>query len=135
MEIKDFRDLKVWNLGKKLVLDVYVLSKRFPKHEIFGLTSQMRRAGISIPSNIAEGFNRHYKKEYIRFLYLALGSCAELETQTEIAFELLYMSDRDKEKLLEDIAHESRMLRALIKKLVNNSSFTSPEPQAPSTEK
>ena len=111
-----------------------MLTKKLPRHEIFGLTSQMRRAGISIPSNIAEGYNRHYKKEFNRFLYYALGSCAELETQTEIAFELQYMSDRDKKKLLEDIDHESKMLRTLIKKLENNSSFTSHEPRATNSE-
>lgn len=132
MDIKDFRDLKTWKLGKQLVLEIYLISEKFPRHEVFGLTAQMRRAGISIPSNIAEGFNRHYKKEYIRFLYIALGSCGELQTQTEIAFELKYMTDRNKEKLLEQIDHESKMLRNQIKKLENSSFYTSPEPRVPS---
>ena len=135
MEIKDFRDLKTWKQGKQLVLEIYLISKKFPRHEVFGLVTQMRRAAISIPSNIAEGFNRHYKKEYIRFLYIALGSCAELETQTEIAFELQYMTDRDMDKLLEQIDHEAKMIRNQIKKLEYNSFYTSPEPRAPSPEK
>jgi len=117
MEIKGFRDLKVWKLGKELTLEVYKLSSNFPKEEIFGLTSQMRRAAISIPSNIAERFNRYHKKEYQRFLYIALGSCAELETQTEIACELQYLDIDEKDKLLENLDHESRMLRRLIKNL------------------
>lgn len=117
MDIKDFRDLKVWKLGKTIALEVYGLSKNFPKEELFGLTSQMRRAAISIPSNIAEGFNRFYKKEYQRFLYIALGSCGELETQTEIACELNYFGSEEKCRLLEDIDHEARMLRSLIKQL------------------
>lgn len=77
----------------------------------------MRRAAISVPSNIAEGFNRFYNKEYRQFLYIAIGSCAELETQIEIAFELKYLSEASKNELLETIDHESRMLRNLIKKL------------------
>ena len=117
MDVNGFRDLKVWELGKKLALDVYSSSKNFPKDELFGLTSQMRRAAVSIPSNIAEGFNRYHSKDYRRFLYIALGSCAELETQTEIAFELEYLRMEDKDKLLENIDHESRMLNNLIKKL------------------
>ena len=72
MDIREFRDLNVWKLGKSINLEVYVLSKNFPKKELFGLTSQMRRAAISIPSNIAEGYNRFYKKEYQRFLLLPL---------------------------------------------------------------
>jgi len=132
MDIKDFRDLNVWKLGKKVVLEVKVISKRFPRHEIFGLTSQMRRSGVSIPSNVAEGYNRQYKKEYIRFLYFALGSCAELETQTEIAFELQYMNVNDKDNLLELIDHESRMLRRLIMSLENKASEIRSEPRAPS---
>ena len=107
MDIKDFRDLKVWRLGKELTLEIYVISKKFPREELFGLTSQMRRAAVSIPSNIAEGFNRFHKKEYQRFLYFALGSCAELETQTEIASELQYLNIEDKDRLLENINHEA----------------------------
>ncbi len=78
MEVNGFRDLKVWQSGKELVLEVYKLTAAFPKEELYGITSQMRRASVSIPANIAEGFNRYYSKDYKRFLYFALGSCAEL---------------------------------------------------------
>ena len=100
-----------------IVIDIYRSTKSFPKDELFGLTSQMRRAAVSIPSNIAEGFNRYHTKEYIRYLYIALGSCAELETQEEIATGLEYMDKKSKLDLLESINHETRMLRSLIKTL------------------
>ena len=116
-KIRNFRDLDIWQLGKKLVVDVYKITQSLPKEENYGLTSQMRRAAISIPSNIAEGFNRFHNKEYRQFLYIAIGSCAELETQIEIAFELRYINEVVKNELLEAIDHESRMLRNLIKKL------------------
>ena len=77
----------------------------------------MRRAAISIPSNIAEGFNRFHNKEYKQFLYIALGSCAELETQVDVASALKYIDDSCHDRLIEKLDHESRMLRNLIKKL------------------
>lgn len=117
MEIKEFKDLRVWKLGMEIVVEIYKLTKGFPNKEIFGLTSQMRRAAISVPSNIAEGFNRYHKKEYMRFLYIALGSCGELETQVEIADQLEYVEREDKEILMDKLNYETRMLRNLIKKL------------------
>lgn len=117
MKIKNFRDLDVWKLGKKIVLNVYRITKEFPKDELYGLVGQMRRAGLSIPSNVAEGFNRIHNREYRQFLYIALGSCAELETQIEIALELGYLSHVHHSELLEDMDHESKMLRNLIKRL------------------
>ena len=117
MRIKDFRELNIWKLGKQIVLDTYRATKGFPKDELFGLTSQMRRAAVSIPSNIAEGFNRSYTKEYQRYLSIALGSCGELETHVEIACDLAYLGVDEKEQLLKNIGHEARMLRTLIKKL------------------
>lgn len=113
--IKNFRDLKIWNLGIEIVADVYNLSKKFPKEEIYGLTSQMRRSAISIPSNIAEGFARNHNKEYKQFLYISLGSCAELETQIEAAFMLNYINKDLKEILLEKTNHLSRMTMNLVK--------------------
>jgi len=93
-KIKSFRDLDVWRLGKEIVLEVYQSSKNFPKGELYGMVSQMRRAGVSIPSNIAEGFIRIHNKEYRQFLYMALGSCAELETQVEISCDLGFLPRR-----------------------------------------
>ena len=116
-KIQNFRDLDVWRLGKEIVLYVYKITKGFPKEELFGLVSQMRRAAVSIPSNIAEGFNRQHNKEYRQFLYVALGSCAELETQLELSCDLKYMRPNVRDSLLEKLDHETRMLRNLIKKL------------------
>jgi len=116
-KIRNFRDLEVWKKGIEIAKDVYQMTSGFPREEVYGLTSQMRRASVSVPSNIAEGFNRFHNKEYRRFLYIALGSCAELETQVEIAGELKYIDDKGKGFLLEKLDHESRMLRNLIKKL------------------
>lgn len=115
--ITNFRDLEVWQLGKATALEVYSATRSFPRDERFGLTAQMRRAAVSIPSNVAEGFNRYHNKEYRQFLYVSLGSCAELETQIEIGSELGYMDHATHERLLEELDHESRMLRNLIKKL------------------
>lgn len=117
MKIKNFRDLDVWKLGMEIVIDTYKITGKFPKEETYGLTGQMRRAAVSIPSNIAEGFNRYHNKEYRQFLHIALGSCAELETQTEASFLLQYIDQTTRNEILEKIDHESRMLRNLIKKL------------------
>lgn len=116
-KIKDFRDLDVWKLGKEIVVDVYRTSKEFPKEEMYGLVSQLRRAAVSIPSNIAEGFHRQHNKEYRQFLYIALGSCAELETQIEVSGDLGFLSNEVGAPLLKKITHESRMLQNLIKKI------------------
>jgi four helix bundle protein len=116
-KIKNFRDLEVWQLGKKIALALYRATRDFPKEEIYGLTSQMGKAAVSIPSNIAEGFNRFHNKEYRQLLYVALGSCAELETQLELSHELEYLVKESQDELLEELDHETRMLRNLIKKL------------------
>ncbi len=116
-KIRSFRDLEVWKLGKQIVLDVYRLTTTFPKEEMYGLVSQMRRAVVSIPSNVAEGFNRKHNPEYRQLLYVALGSCGELETQIEVTHDLGFLSVGDRDKMLEKLGHESRMLRNLIKRL------------------
>ena len=116
-KIKGFRDLDVWKLGKTIALSVYRISDRFPQHELYGLSAQLRRSAVSIPSNIAEGFNRYHNKEEHQFLYTALGSCAEVETQLELATELGYLNGQERDQLLEFLDHETRMLRNLIKKL------------------
>lgn len=116
-KIRNFRDLDVWQKGMEIVRDVYEVVSSFPKQEVYGLVSQMQRCSVSIPSNIAEGFNRFHNKEYKQFLYVALGSCAELETLIEIAGELNYINKQRKPFLLEKLDHESRMLSNLIKKL------------------
>ena len=96
---------------------MYEVSKKFPKEEQYGLVSQLRRAAVSIPSNVAEGFNRLHNKEFRQYLFMALGSCAELETQIEISCELGFLKVDSAKKLLDKLDYESRMLRSLIKKL------------------
>src|SRR4030042_6773515 len=102
-KIRNFRDLNVWKRGIEIVKDAYNPTDSFPKREFYGLAGQMQRCSISIPSNIAEGFNRFHNKEYRQFLYIALGSCAELETQIEIAVELSYVDEQEKTYLLEKL--------------------------------
>ena len=116
-KIRNFKDLDIWKMGKLLVLEIYRTTSIFPKEELFGIVSQMRKAALSIPSNVAEGFNRFHNKEYRQFLFIALGSCAELETQVEISNELGYMNNALRSEILERIDHETRMIRNLIKKL------------------
>lgn len=116
-KIRSYRDLDIWNKGIGIVKGVYKSTERFPKQETYGLSSQMRRAAVSIPSNIAEGFRRYHNKEYKQFLYIALGSCAELETQITIAKELEYIALNEEAILLEQLDHLCRMTSNLIKKL------------------
>jgi len=98
------KDLDIWKEGIELVEEVYKATAEFPKEEIYGLTNQMRRASVSIPSNISEGAARGGKKEFIKFLYIALGSLAELETQTIISEKLGYL----KEHRLMDLIEKQR---------------------------
>jgi four helix bundle protein len=116
-KIKNFQDLRIWQKGIEVVKDLYLLTKKFPKEELYGLTSQMRRSAVSIPSNIAEGFRRYHNKEYKQFLYIALGSCAELETQIIIANELDYINETVKTEIIEKIKYICRMTVKLINKL------------------
>jgi four helix bundle protein len=109
------KDLDVWKLSIELVVDIYKLTETFPKSELYGITSQIRRAAVSIPSNIAEGSARKNTKEYVQFLYIALGSLAEMETQLIICQRLNYISAFDKDQ--ERIIHIRRMLVNLIRKL------------------
>ena len=117
MKVKDYKELKVWQKGIEIVDKVYTLTAKFPKEELYGLTLQMRKAAVSIPSNVAEGFMRGHTKEYKQFLRISLGSCAELDTQSIIAYRRKYMSKHDLDDLAEDLNHESRMLMKLINSL------------------
>ena len=91
--MKTHKDLKIWQLGIELVKDVYKTTSTFPKDELYGLTSQLRRAAVSVPTNIAEGAARRGKKEFIHFLYIGLSSLSELETLLILAQELDYIED------------------------------------------
>ncbi|MGY5255320.1 four helix bundle protein [Sphingobacterium spiritivorum] len=108
------KDLKVWQESMDLVVLIYEIVAVFPKDELFGLTSQIKRAAISIPSNIAEGAGRQSNAEYIRFLYIALGSVSELETQLEIAFRLGFIKDVD------IYNPKVRLIKSMLSNLIKN---------------
>jgi hypothetical protein len=118
--VKSYRDLIVWKKSVELVEDVYILTNGFSSSEKFGLTSQMRRSAVSIPSNIAEGWGRKRTGSYVHFLGIASGSLAELMTQLEISFRLGYCS-LERRNVLENKMNElSKMLFVLIQKLEKN---------------
>jgi four helix bundle protein len=108
-------DLEVWKKSIDFVTEIYKITKEFPKEEIYGLTSQIRRAAVSIPSNIAEGSGRKSDKEFIQFLYIALGSVAETETQLIIASKINYLENS--ENIIKETETIRRMLLGLIKHL------------------
>ena len=115
--IQSHRDLKVWQVGMQIAEDVYAVTQAYPSDERFGLVSQMRRAAISVPANVAEGNGRESTKEYLRFLAIAVGSLAELETFLELSTRL-NLSKRESLRALGDlIAEERRMLRGLQRSL------------------
>jgi four helix bundle protein len=113
MVIKSFRDLRVWQAGIDLVTEVYRLTSSFPQEELYGLTSQLRRAAVSVPSNIAEGHARESSKEYLNHLSIAQGSLAELQTQLEIALRLDFIEEYAAHPVLELATALSRQIYAL----------------------
>ena len=115
--MRTYRDLLVWQKSMVLVTEVYEISKKFPKDELYGLTSQIRRCAISLPSNIAEGYGRNSTNDYIHFLRIASGSLYELQTQMEISLNLQYIESREFENLYELSREIERMLSSLIRKL------------------
>ncbi|MBU2213740.1 four helix bundle protein [Patescibacteria group bacterium] len=115
--MRSYRDLIVWQQSVELVTILYVLTQKFPKEELYGLTSQLRRSAVSIPSNIAEGKSRKTKKDYIKFLNIAYSSGAELETQIEIAKRLPQTKDFDYRKISSLLFGVMKMLNSLIRKL------------------
>ena len=115
--MKTFRELLVWQKSMDLVTSVYTFTKIFPREENFGLTSQIRRSSISIPSNIAEGFGRDGLKDYLRFLNIAIASLYELQTQVEISFNLNYIDKNVFESVYSRTREIERMLSSLIRKL------------------
>ncbi len=117
MKIKTYKDLTVWQKSFKLALEVYKVTKKFPRSELYGLTSQIRRAAFSIPSNIAEGYARHRLAEYIQFLRIAFASGAELETQLLIAKETNLLRGKDFQRLNSLLSEVMKMLNVLMKKL------------------
>ncbi len=118
---RSYKDLVVWQKGVALAKVVYRITQRFPAAEKFGLVAQMRRAAVSIPSNIAEGQARHTTGEFIQFISHAEGSVAELDTQLILAVELLFCQDEASRPAFELIEEQRRMLNALRRKLATRS--------------
>jgi four helix bundle protein len=112
---KTHRDLDVWKVSMDFVIDLYKITEAFPNGEKFGIVSQIRRAGVSICSNIAEGAGRFYPKEFVQFLYISLGSVSEVETQLEITLRLKYLDTMDQQKEMLDRIR--RMLIGLINRV------------------
>lgn len=120
--LKNYKELKVWQKAYQLCLDLYKITAAFPNDEKFGLTSQIRRAVVSIPSNIAEGYGRKTTTDYLRFLYIAYGSTCELETQVMLSKDLDYMDSKPVKSILGKTNEVERMLKSLIKSLENKHS-------------
>ena len=115
--LKNYKELKVWQKAYRLCLEIYRVTRNFPREEIYGLTSQIRRAAVSVPSNIAEGYGRQTTREYIQSLYIAYGSNCELETQILLSGDLGYIEAQNFERLQREVGDIERMLKALIKSL------------------
>lgn len=113
LKSRSFRDLDVWKLSIEFVKNIYQITNKFPKSELFGLASQLRRAAISIPSNIAEGQGRNSSKEFKQFLGVAQGSLAEVETQLIISNEIKYLFGEYLSSLLIDLDVIRKMIKAL----------------------
>jgi len=119
--MQDFRHLKIWQKSHQLVLRLYKVTAKFPKDELYGLTSQMRRAAVSIPANIAEGCGRGGDAEFGRFLHIAQGSASELDYHLLLSHDLNIQSDADYSELAADLSEVRRMLSTLTQKLKANS--------------
>jgi four helix bundle protein len=114
----DYKTLRVWQRSTAFCIEIYKVTNSFPVNEQFGIISQLRRASLSIPSNIAEGSKRSTDKSYASFLRISLGSGAEIETQLYIAKELDYLSEKDYIRLIQDLSEIMKMLSMFIKKVV-----------------
>lgn len=125
MKIQSYRDLVIWQEGRKLVSAVYRLAQTLPPEEKFGLVSQMRRAAVSIPSNIAEGWARHYPAEFIQSLRTANGSLAELETQLTLAVDLEFLAKDPVDPLLADCHKLGRQILTLERRIAERAAMRS----------
>jgi four helix bundle protein len=115
--VRDFRKLKVWEKGHRLTLDVYEVTVTFPSEELYGLTSQMRRACAAIPANVAEGCGRGSNADLARFLQIALGSASELENHLLLAQDLAFLKSTAYERLTREVKELNRMLTSFVKSL------------------
>jgi len=115
--LKSHKDLTAYQKAYQLCLEIYRVTKEFPRDELYGMISQMKRAAVSIPSNIAEGYNRKNRKEYVQFLRIALGSCAELETHVSLSIDLKFVSRAKGEELKGELSGVGQLLARLISSL------------------
>lgn len=115
--VRSYRDLKIWQKGIELVKAVYGLTRKFPKHETYALADQLRRSSVSVPSNIAEGQARQHTGEFRQFLYIALGSAAEVDTQIVVAQELGYISEQEAVVIQQLVVEIRKMTYTLISRL------------------
>lgn len=122
MSIRNFTELNAWKEGHQLVLEVYTLTRSFPKEELFALVNQIRRCVVSITSNIAEGFSRHSSKEKLNFFAIALGSSTELENQLIISRDLGYISSQEYANVIQRLTTVQKLLSGL-RKTVQSRSF------------
>ena len=118
--MSNFRNLLIWQKSMVLVTKIYTATNNFPKEEVFGLTSQIKRSAISIPSNIAEGLGRESSKELLCFLKISIGSLFELQTQLEIAKNIIYLDEETFNNLYEDTRELERMIVSFTNKIKNN---------------
>lgn len=116
-KIQSFRDLKTWQEAQELAVLVYAATKRFPDDERFGLTNQLRRAAVSVGSNIAEGFSRQTLKEKTQFYHIAKGSITEVESQIDLAHRIGYLSQTELAMLTDKIENAGKLLTALIRNI------------------
>lgn len=115
--LKSYKELIAYQKAYGLCLEIYHVTRGFPKDELYGMVSQMRRAAVSVPSNIAEGYSRKNRKEYVQFLRIALGSCAELETQVSLSIDLKYIPGAKGEEIKSELSKAGQLLAKLISSL------------------
>lgn len=118
--MKSHKDLEVWKRSVDLVTLIYDVTSRYPKDENYGITNQIRRAAISIPSNLSEGAARNHSKEFIQFLHICLGSISELETQIIISENLKFLSKVDSTRIQNELTELRRMFLGLIRNIKSN---------------
>lgn len=114
-KIKDFTDLNAWQKGHEIVIEIYLITRGFPKEELFGLTNQMRRCAVSITSNIAEGFSRSSYKDKAHFYVIALGSLTELQNQLIITKDIGLLEEKKYQSIIESSITENKIINGLIK--------------------
>jgi four helix bundle protein len=113
--MQSYIELEVWKHSRTLVSEIYSITKKFPQTELFGITNQMRRSAISVPSNIAEGCGRNHKKDSIQFFYIARGSIYELETQVYLCFDQNYIDEKNLNNILNTITTCKKLINGFIK--------------------